>query len=100
MKIIENLFYEHIIVLAHTTTQHPLVAQNKLTRILTNAPLVVKTPLLNALNYHILLQNHVMIAIEVDLTLFQKTTQTTYTNPLLTSLNDPLHLFTTPLHRI
>ena len=74
---IENLLREHIIFLAHTIIQHPLVEHIIFTLVLANAPLVIITHLLDAINpiLNVLLRNHVLIATEVDLILIQKTTQ-------------------------
>ena len=91
-KNIENLLHEHMILLAHFTILYPLVAHIKITLVLVNASLVVKSPLLDDTNHHIvLLLNHVLIAIEVDQTQSLKTTPTIITNPLLISLNNQLH---------
>ena len=91
-KNIENLLHEHMILLAHITILYPLVGHVKITLVLVNASLVVKSPLLGDTHHHIvLLLNHVLIAIEVDQTQCLKTTPTIITNPLLISLNNQLH---------
>ena len=91
-KNIENLLHEHMILLAHITILYPLVAHIKITLVLVNASLVVKSPLLDDTNHHIvLLLNLVLIAIEVYQTQNLKITPTIITNPLLISLNNQLH---------
>ena len=98
---IENILQKHIFLLVQTIFQHPLVVDIILTVVLANAALVTITLLLDAINHHnVHLVDNVQIAIEVDITLFQKSIQTIKTNVVLTSLNDPLHLFNLLLHKI
>ena len=91
-SMMKNLLHEHIILLAHITFLHPLVAHLSVTLVLANAHLAATTPLLDDINQHIvLLLNHVLSAIEVDHTLILKATLTIIISPLLISLNNPLH---------
>ena len=86
----KNLLHEHIIILVHITILNSLVDKINLCLVLAIAPLVTKTPLLDAINQNMgLLLNHVLIVIEVNHTQIQKTTLRISTNPLLTLLNSP-----------
>ena len=83
IKVIENLLQEHTVIHAQIIYQYPLIVQINFT--LVNAPLVITTPLLDAIYHHIvLLLNHVLIAIDVDLTPIHSPTQALTTNLLLT----------------
>ena len=73
VNFIEKLLHEHIMLLAHKTSIHPLLAHIKFTLVLANASLVIKTPLLDSKNHHIvLLLNHVLIFFERDHTVIRK----------------------------
>ena len=92
---LKNPLQDHFILLAPYIIQHSLVAHISLTLVLGNVLLVTTTHHLDAINHHIvLLLNHVMTATAVALTLIQNHFQIIKTNPLLTSLNNPRHLFT------
>ena len=63
-NIIENLSHEHFILFGHATTKHLLVAIENLTLVLANAPRVIISPLLDAINHHINhFRNYALIAI-------------------------------------
>ena len=90
-NIIYNLLQDRSILLIQTIIQHPLVALINLTLVLANAFPVITTPLLDAINHHIvLLLNHVMTATAV-VTSNQNHTQITNTNPMLDLVSNPLH---------
>ena len=62
IKFIDNLLEEQIFFLARTIIQQCLVVHINLTLVLANAPLVITTPLLDAIIHHIVhLLNHVII---------------------------------------
>ena len=100
INIIEDLLQKHNILLAQTFFQHPLVAHQTLTLVLTKAPLVIITPLPDALNNHIvLLLNQVLIAIEINLTVIQYSTQTTNTKPQFPRSTTPSIYSPSSFHR-
>ena len=97
INIIKNFLHDHNILHAEIIIQLPLVVQLILTLALANALLVLTTPLLDAINNHIvLLLNHAMTATAVALALIQNHTQITKTNPLLVLFNNPLQKLTIP----
>ena len=84
----------HIILLAPNTIQHHLVVHINLALVLVNGPLAIITPLLDAINHHFfLLLSHVLIAIEIDLSLTQEITLILNINLISIFLNNQLPIF-------
>ena len=84
INIIGSLLRKHIILLAQILIQHLLVVHLNFTLVPAYPPLVKTTTHFDAVNHHIFrLLNHVLITIEVDLTLLQSPIQTINTNPLI-----------------
>ena len=98
-NIIKSILPDHIMFLARTIIQHPLVAHQNLNLVLANALLVITTPLLDAINHHIDLRlNYVMTATAVAFTLIQNRIQIINTHSLITLLNSLLQKLIKPLH--
>ena len=87
--------------LALNILQPRLVVHINLTFVLGNAPLAIKTPLLDDINHPIaLLVNHLLIDIETDLTRTHEFIQIPITNLLSIALNNQFLIFIIPYQHI
>ena len=94
INIIKTPPHVHYTLLALLIIQPHIVVYINLTLVLVNALLLIRIPLLDPINHHVvLLLNHSQIAIEVDLILTQGIIRILNTKLLWTLLNSQLPIF-------